>query len=629
MAVWAVLRVVLFLAFPPAGLSPAETALALAVGLHRDVFAALLYALPLLACFMILPDSLWERRVVRLGFWGGVALFWAVQIFLLFVEFFFFDEFRSRFNTVAVDYLIYPHEVFVNIWESYHAGWIIFGSLAAGTAVAAASRKMFAPAWRRPCGSAARLGWFAAVGAGWLLLLPTIHLRPPAISAERSLNQIADNGTVAFLAAAWSGNLDYAAFYPTLPPDEAYARARRLLTQPGTEFVESGNSIRRRLAGDPARPRLNVVILLEESMGSEFWGSLGARFSFTPEMDRLAEAEGWLFTNLYASGNRTVRGMEGVLASFPPLPGDSVVKRSLSDQVETVARALRRDGYATLFVYGGRGLFDRMRSFALRNGYERFLEQKDFARPTFATAWGVCDEDIFDRALAEMRQMQAAGKPFLVTTLSVSNHKPFTYPRGRIAENPDDKVREYAVKYSDYALGRFFAQARREPFWTNTIFAVVADHGARVYGEQTIPIHSYSIPLLILGPAVVDQPRRYDPLGGSLDVAPTLLGLIGRPRETIFFGRDLLRSSGPGFAPLQHNRDIGILTDDRLAVLGLMRQEEVYAGDPRTGKMSRLNHFGPAERELLRDTAALYQVADDLYLHRAYHLEAPERPAPP
>src|SRR5438034_2737384 len=138
-------------------------------------------------------------------------------------------------------------------------------------------------------------------------------------------------------------------------------------------------------------------------------------------MDRLATEEGLLFSNIYASGNRTVRGFEGALSSFPPLPGDSIVKRDLSDNVETIARILKRDGYSTAFLYGGRGLFDGMRSFAVRNGYERFIEQKDFDHPTFTTVWGVCDEDLFLRAVDEFRALSQTGKPFFATVLSVSN----------------------------------------------------------------------------------------------------------------------------------------------------------------------------------------------------------------
>jgi phosphoglycerol transferase MdoB-like AlkP superfamily enzyme len=454
-------------------------------------------------------------------------------------------------------------------------------------------------------------------------LAPTLDLKGVHVSNDRTLNEIANNGSLSFIAAAMTHNLDYAAFYKTLPRDEAYRRTRKLLSETNSQFEQDGDSIKRRVSGDPAKPRLNVVVFLEESLGSEFWGCLGRTNTLTPEMDKLAREEGMLFTNIYACGNRTVRGMEGVLSSFPPLPGESIVKRDRSDNVETIARLLKRDGYATMFLYGGRGLFDGMRSYAVRNGYDRFIEQKHFAHPTFTTIWGVCDEDLFARGIEEFRQLSTTNRPFFATLLSVSNHKPYTYPTGRIPEDPEKRRREFAVKYSDYSLGQFFRAAKKEPFWTNTIFVVVADHGARVYGSQSIPIHSYEIPLLIAGPAAVQGPSRMGQLGSSLDVSPTILGMLGRPYETMFFGHDLLRCSPEsGRAFLNHNRDIGMLSHDRLVVLGLKQNEEFYQGDPKLVDMSPLTHPSESDRELQKDAIAVYQVADDLYMHRSYRIDS-------
>src|SRR5205814_5828407 len=141
--------------------------------------------------------------------------------------------------------------------------------------------------------------------------------------------------------------------------------------------------------------------------------------------------------------------------------------------------------------------------------------------------------------------------------------------------------------------------AKKEPFWTNTIFAVVADHGARVYGNQSIPIHSYEIPLLVAGPAVVKSPSRIGQLGSSLDVAPTLLVLLGRPYETMFFGRDLLLSKPEeGRVLLHHNRDIGMMAHHRLVVLGLMQTSECYQGDPKIADIGLLSSATESDREL-------------------------------
>jgi phosphoglycerol transferase MdoB-like AlkP superfamily enzyme len=627
-----VLRLALLLIFRPPELTLATLLAAFLSGFQRDVFAALVEMIPLLVWLLLVPDRSFGARWHRILFLGGCFVFWFAQFFLLFVEFFFFDEFQARFNTVAVDYLLYPYEVFINIWQSYHVGVIV--AVCAGLSLAwlFAASKLFAEMWERPFSFKSRLAYLAAVTALAALLAPTFNLKGAHVSKDRTLNEMANNGPLSFVAAAWTHNLDYSAFYKTMPREEAYQRARRLLAEPNTEFEEPGQSIRRRVAGDPARPRLNVVIFLEESLGSEFWGCLGRTNTLTPEMDKLAAEEGMLFTHLYASGNRTVRGFEGVLSSFPPLPGESIVKRDRSDNVETIARVLKRDGYASLFLYGGRGLFDGMRSFAVRNGYDRFIEQKHFEHPTFTTIWGVCDEDLFQRAVEEFRELSKTGQPFCGTILSVSNHKPFTYPKGKIPEDPDWKMREHAVKYSDYALGQFFRAAKKEAFWTNTIFAVVADHGARVYGEQSIPIQSYEIPLVIAGPAVVKSPSRVSRLGGSLDVPTTILGLVGRPYQTLFFGRDLLAGTPETDRTLlNHNRDIGMLARDRLVVLGLKQTVEFYQGDPKAAELKLLPQPTDADRQLEQDTIAIYQVADDLYMHQRYRIDAEVRakePAP-
>ncbi len=622
LAGWFLIRLVLLIAFKPSGLPAGDVLLAFLSGFHRDVFAALVETIPLLFWMLIVSNRRFGALWHRILFLGGCFVFWYVQVFLLFVEFFFFDEFKSRFNTVAVDYLIYPKEVFINIWESYHVGVILVICLVVSLGWLLTASRLFRQMWQQPFSARSRLLHLAAVVALAALLTPTLNLKSVHVSNDRTLNEIANNGAVSFIAAAWTRNLDYAAFYKTMPKDEAYQRTRRLLTEPNAQFVEDGQSIRRRVAGDPARPRLNVVIFLEESLGSEFWGCLGRKRTLTPEMDKLAAEEGMLFTSIYASGNRTVRGFEGVLSSFPPLPGESIVKRDRSDNVETIARVLKRDGYASVFLYGGRGLFDGMRSFAVRNGYDRFIEQKHFKNPTFATIWGVCDEDLMLRAVAEFRELAKTGQPFCGTVLSVSNHKPYTYPKGRIPEDPDKKRREHAVKYSDYSLGQFLLAAKKEAFWTNTVFVVVADHGARVYGKQSIPVHSYQIPLLIAGPAVVKTPSRIAQLGCSLDVPTTILGLLGRPYESLFFGRDLLKTPpGEGRAFLNHNRDIGMLAQDRLVVLGLKQAAEFYQGDPKVVNMSLLNQPTDADRELEKDAIAIYQVADDLYMHRRYRID--------
>jgi len=617
--------------------------------------------LPLLFWVLIFPEKWFAKWPHRILFIFGFFIFWTVEVFLLFVEYYFFEEFRSRFNTVAVDYLTAPNEVAGNIWESYPVVLIVSICVVISIVWLAVALTYFRQMWFQPVRWRLRFTHFVIACVlffgVWITFNPQFTVFADAanhdwssvmnwitssvggthFSQDRTLNEIANDGAVSFANAALTHDLDYHTYYLTMDKNDAYKRVRRLLAEPGAEITGQTNSILRHVAGDSSKPKLNVVILMEESLGSEFWGCLGRTNSLTPEMDKLATSEGMLFTNIYASGNRTVRGFEGVLSSFPPLPGDSIVKRDHSDNIETIARVLKRDGYNTLFLYGGRGMFDSMKSYAMNNGWDRFLEHNppftdDFPHANFATVWGVSDEEVFARGVKEFEKLNETGKPFLGTIMSVSNHRPYTYPPGRIPEDPTKPkpTRNKAVKYADWCLGQFFQAAKKEPFWTNTVFVVVADHGARVYGSQSIPIFSYEIPLVILGPAVVKSPSRVGQLGCSLDVAPTVLGLIGRPYDTMFFGRDLLKEQPDnGRVFINHNRDIGIMERQRLVVLGLQKTDEFYSGDPKIANMEPMNSEKESDREIETNAMAVYQVADDLYMHDRYRIDgaAPDVPA--
>jgi phosphoglycerol transferase MdoB-like AlkP superfamily enzyme len=593
-----------------------------AYGAVLDLAVTAVLLFPLFLWLVLLPERLFRHAAHRFAM-KAFLIFWSAgQVFLFVCEYYFFAEFDSRFNHIALDYLIFPHEVFVNIWESYPAGRAAFGAVVAGAMLFQAGGLVFGDPWERPIFWKQRRRSAAGfLAAGFAAVLLAALVKPGAITEDRVLGQLAGNGFYGLVHAAYTHHLDFPAYYRTLSREEAFARSRRTLSQEGVRFDERADSIQRFVSGEARESPLNVVLVLIESFGSEFSAVFGgAEPSYTPHFDAWSK-KGLAFRRMYASGNRTVRGLEGVLASFAPLPGDSIVKRDRSEHVSTLARVLKEQGYDTLFFYGGRGVFDGMRSFALDNGYDRFIEQKDFKAPQFTTIWGVADEELFDRSLEELRALSSKGKPFLATILTVSNHKPYTYPKGRIDLDPDARSRQHAVKYTDWALGRFLAQAKKERFYKDTVFVVLADHGARVYGKQSIPIRSYEIPMIVLSPTR-RKPAVIDALGCSLDVAPTILGLLGRPYRSVFFGADLLKLPPKGGRVLtHHNRDIGMLRDGGLVVLGLNKTLEFYRLDPATRELELKRAPDKADLELSRDAMALFQVADELYTQRRYRVE--------
>ena len=286
--------------FGPFPAGPSDLLRAGVIGLHLDFTAAVCMMVPLLLWCVLMPNRWFAAGWHRFAMSAATLLFWTVQVFLLFVEYFFFDEFRSRFNTVAIDYLMYPHEVFINIRDSYPIWWIVAAAVIGGIMSFFIARRFSTYTWN-PVPAKMRftslLIWLGLAGG----LAATVTLNEAKFSNERTLNEVSNNGAISFLTAAWSHNLDYNAYYKTMDKAEAFARTRKLLQQEGTQFVSEPLSLRKHVAGDASRPKLNVVIFLEESLGSEFWGSLGRKSqTLTPELDKLT-TEGLLFENIYAT----------------------------------------------------------------------------------------------------------------------------------------------------------------------------------------------------------------------------------------------------------------------------------------------------------------------------------------
>jgi hypothetical protein len=604
----------------------AATLAALAVGEGYDLVVALWLVLPLALYLALLPERWYRARLQQAVLWTGVGGLVYGLLFVAAAEWFFFQEFSGRFNFVAVDYLLYPHEVLTNIWESYPTGWILAGLGGLTAALVALLRRLAppgppAPAARRAAVSAALL--LGLAGGTWMVAPGWGEVSP-----DRVLDEVARNGIYTFFAALRGSHASFQGLYATLPEREVFARLRRLLVEPATSpgSFARASTLRRVDNPAPARP-LNVVVVLEESLGSEFVGVLrrGRERTLTPHLDRLA-AGGTLLTRAYSTGNRTIRALEATTSGLPPLPGISVVRRPQSRDLFTLPALLRERGYRTLFVYGGRALFDGMGGYLRRNGVERVVEQSDFPRDTFATAWGVADEAIFDRALAEMDAMAAAGRPFYSLVLTVTNHRPFAFPADHVRRDPRLDGRQNAVRYADWALGRFMAAARRRAWSRETLFVLMGDHGARVYGAARLPLGSYEVPILFLGPGVA-RGRRLDTLASSLDVPPTLLGLLGLDYDSKFFGQDVFRvPPGRGRALMTHNSDVALLRGTRLAVLGLHRAAAVYDCDLAAIACRQLGPAGPSARELIGDAIAYYDGADRLYRSGAYGLR--EAPAP-
>ena len=621
-------RLALLLAGPSEGTRSAAALLRIfAAGGVLDLWVAAWCVLPLVAYLALLPERWWQARWQKKALGAVLAAVLYGVLFVAAAEWFFFEEFDSRFNFVAVDYLLYPTEVVTNIWQSYPTGKILIGLTALVAMLFFGVRKRFRSAWANPAPLAGRLAvLFTHAG---LLALLAVSCSPRTLiehSPDRLVRELTSNGTYAFGEALLGLDAPYDGFYATRDDGENHRRLEALLSEPSSFplTLAPGSSARAIRAISPGRP-WNVVLLLEESLGSEFIGALhpGHDEGLTPEFDALAE-EGVLFTQAFATGNRTIRAIEATTSSLPPLPGAPIVQRRGAKDLFTLPGVLGEEGYQTLFVYGGRALFDGMGPYLSANGMQRIVEQSDFPPGEFSTAWGVSDQAILDRSLAEMESMDATGRPFFTMILSVSNHRPYTYPPNTIEPLPGLKRRQNVVRYADWTIGRFFRAARQKSFYDHTLFVVMGDHGARVYGAASIPLASYQVPILMIAPGVLPAGERIDTLASSLDVPPTILSILGLSYRSRFFGHDLLHTAKEdGRALFVHNGDIALMRNGQIAILGLRQQTEVFDVDRASGDFQlRDKQSGPAE-ELVSDAIAYFQSADRLVRNGGYGLDVP------
>jgi hypothetical protein len=537
---------------------------AVLLGMLRDVPVVLMLSWPW-ALFEIAFNRKWADRLR----WPLLAIYAFTLIFVGVSEGVFWEEFSVRFNFIAVDYLVFTTEVIGNIRESYPVGKIISGLA------------VLTPGRRLELAAAAAGGSYRRVGAShpvWLGveldaggLCRCIQMPLSEFSNNAFANELADNGWRSFIAAARQNKLDYRQFYATRPDAEVMADLQRLS---GHGQVSANNTSLLK-ASFKLGKQPNVVVIMMESMSAEFMETFGNNQGITPNLDRLGK-EGMLFTRLYATGTRTVRGLEALSAALPPQPGASVVRWPNVSNLNTLGSTLAARGWTPHFIYGGYGMFDNMNSYFESQAY-KVTDRKSFQEGLvqFENVWGVADEHLFDQVLINMDREAAAGKHFFAHIMTTSNHRPFTYPDGRI-DIPSPAKREGGVKYADYALGRFMEMAKQKPWFDNTIFLIVADHCASSAGKSKIPVYRYHIPAIIYAPKMV-APKQIDTLASQIDLAPTLLAMLGLEGDDHFVGRDILHTPPEeGRALLSTYQNLGYMKGDLMTVLQPQAQDRNF-----------------------------------------------------
>lgn len=561
---------ILILEYPNIRQNPYEILISLLISFIYD-FSVFTY----LSILIILLLYLWPKRALltttyKIFFASVLFIFNYILLLVSLAEWLFWEEFSSRFNFIAVDYLIYTHEVIGNIKESYPILPLLI-SIAIIAAIPLFFLKKFIIIPSESASINKNLFGFVALLAAPIMCFIIIDGKIAEISQNRHLNEISKNGIYEFFSAFRHNQISYEKFYLTKQEDDLLPILVDNLTESNATFI--GNGITRNIKATGTEKNHNIILITVESLSADYLEYFGNTHNLTPYINSLAK-ESLFFTNLYAIGTRTVYGLAAITLSIPPIPGNSIIRRPDNENLFSLASVLNIRGYISKFIYGGYGYFDNMNYFFANNGYQ-IIDRSSLSNEeiTFANIWGICDEDLFNRVLKESNASYQQGKPFFNMVMTTSNHRPFTYPDDKI-DIPSHTGREGGVKYTDYAIGQFFEKAKQEPWFDNTIFVIIADHTAGSAGKIELEAKKYHIPLIIYAPKIV-QPKIINKFSSQIDLAPTLLGILNFSYSSRFYGKNILLSDIDR-AFISTYQKIGYITPKFFAILKPIREVSHY-----------------------------------------------------
>ncbi|QAA80858.1 alkaline phosphatase family protein [Aequorivita sp. H23M31] len=598
------------------------------IGFLFDITTLSFFTIPYLIYLLLLPKKFYGSILDRIVTYFGFSLVTLIVLFSFFGEFTFWDEFHRRFNFIAVDYLIYTYEVVKNIDESYPLPLLISGMLimVLGSVYIVSKLGYFKSTFTSQTSFLpklyAALPWFIiALIAGFFITNSIADF-----SKNRYNNELAKAGIYSFFAAFRNNELPYKDFYKTISEKEAFAYLKSVYTRAGDSLIDpEANSIYRKVVNSHSTQKdltPNVIFICVESLSADFLKTFGNEEHITPTLDSLAN-HSLFFQNLYATGTRTVRGMEAITLSIPPTPGRSIVKRKNNQGLFTIGEVFKEKGYVRNFFYGGDGYFDNMNTYFGGNGFNIIDRGRGFLldasittnrtniddkEVTFENAWGVCDMDIYNKVLKEADKAHTSDKPFFDFVMTTSNHKPYTYPEGKI-DIPSGTSREGAVKYTDYAIKEFLKQAKDKPWYKNTVFVIMSDHCASSAGRWELDVKNYHIPAFIIN-LPNKSPLKASQLASQFDLFPTLFAQFNWDYDSNLFGQDILKMDPTEERAFIGNyRKLGLLKDNKVMILDELGDANFYSWNPVDNALSPQ----PLNEEFMKHTVSYYEVADDLY----------------
>jgi phosphoglycerol transferase MdoB-like AlkP superfamily enzyme len=593
-------------------------------GFFYDIVAYFYYIIPFVIYLFLVPTTIFNSKIHK---FITLVIFFGILyevVFNGFSEWFFWNEFGKRFNFIAVDYLVYTHEVIRNIQESYPMPlliMVIFLITVALFYVMAKKSHFFRDIFQDNSSYKIRFGVTVMLLSVPLLSFYTLEKQSLAnkVSKNRYNQELSKNGFYSLFSAFRNNELDYYEFYKKEDNVKALSDYRELVKSKNNTFISKDlNNPLKEVFSYKEEKKYNVMLVMIESLSASYMGVYGDYRGLTPNIDALAK-KSLFFSNFFATGTRTVRGMEAVTMSLPPTAGRSIVKRPDNHEMFGMGWIFKEKGYENKFIYAGHGYFDNMNEYFSNNGFnvvDRVSFDKD--EITFANIWGVCDEDLFNKAINEADESYVHQKPFFSFVMTTSNHRPYTYPDEKI-DIPSHDGRSGGVKYTDYAVNRFLEKASEKPWFKNTLFVFVADHNGGSAGKNDLPLYRYKIPFLVYAPNII-KPKEIKKLSSQIDLAPTLFSLMNWSYKSKFYGKDILDSTFTPRALIGNYQKLGLYRDNRLTMLLPDGTVKEFMVEELKLKSNKYKEIEPIEKDI-DDTIGYYQSASYFYTNHLgfYH----------
>lgn len=623
------------------GNTPVSTlAEAFANGLRFDLRLVVYLCVPLMLALLSVR-AMAARGLFR--FWLTVTS--SVAMFLGLMEMDFYREFHQRLNGLVFQYVKEdPKTVLSMLWYGfpvvrYLLAWA-FGTwllslLFKGVDRMTRPRGVYGSS---VAGARSVAPWYVRGGVFFMVLLVavvaargTLRQGPPmrwgdAYTTDSNFaNQLGLNGTLTLITAAKSRMSEERdnIWKATLPQDEAQETVRSMLLTPHDKLVDADEAAVRREFTPPVEKTLpikNVVVILLESFAGHSVGALGATTNITPYFDKLAK-EGLLFDRFFSNGTHTHQGMFATMGCFPNLPGFEYLMQTPegSHKLSGLPALLSARKYDDVYVYNGDFAWDNQSGFFSNQGMTTFIGRKDFVNPVFSDpTWGVSDQDMFDRGAEELAKNYGK-KPFYALLQSLSNHTPYALPTNLPVEpvTGQGRLDEHltAMRYSDWALGQFFEKARKEPYFKETLFVIVGDHGFGNNQQVTeLDLSRFNVPLLLIAPGIQEKFGAVNhTVGTQIDIVPTIMGRLGGETLHQCWGRDLLNlpEGDQGFGmikPSGSEQTVGLVTGDRILIESKDMSPRMYRYQlGREFKAERIE--SPDQAELTRKLESFIQTA--------------------